>query len=204
MRTYFLLSVLLVFGLKVSAHSPDNSTAFLAEQDGGEWIVQLNTALTAFEHEIHYNYSDSAYSTPEEFRQLVVEYCKANFILVANGSDTLSYANVAVRLGHATDVVFQVANMPASLSELTVINRVFQDIGRSNSTFVMLKKGYPKAQASLTKNNGFTETFEVGSDTIEISRPSALASVGTFTWVVAGVLIAVLVGGFLIGNKSVT
>ncbi|MFK8057254.1 MAG: DUF6702 family protein [Saprospiraceae bacterium] len=196
MKSLFFLSVLLLIGYGSSAHTPDLSTAFLAEQENGAWVVQLNSALTAFTHEIHYNFSDSAYTSPEEFQQLLVAYCRDNIVIVANGSDTLSYSNIAVRVGHATDVVFQIEHMPEVLSELTVTNTIFKDIGRSQSTLVILKKGLKKTQVSLNKENGFMTSFEISSNGI---RPNVLKqgfNVSYWTWAFVGALVLVVLGSF--------
>jgi len=180
------------------AHTPDLSTAFLAEQENGAWTVQLSSALIAFEHEVKYNHTDTAYTSSEEFQALVAAYCRTHFIIEANGLDTLTYANIAVRLGHATDVVFQIENMPTVLKSLRVTNLIFQDIGRSQSSLVILKRGFPKTQAILSEVNGFSQSFEIGEKEIVAFVPSVGANVSNWTWGFAGVLVLVLLSSIIL------
>ena len=186
MRVFLLQAVLVLSSFFAFAHSPDVSTAFLAEQENGAWVVQLNTALTAFEYEVHYHYSDTSYTTPDEFKDLVAKHCREHFTIIANGTDTLSYVQVAVRLGHATDVILQVKDMPSSISQLQITNAIFKDLKRSKSTLVILKKGLPKAQAPLTRKNGFSQTFNVGDELIEIAKPSIMAGISPWAWAALG------------------
>ena len=82
-----LIILLGLFCLPLStyAHQPDLSSTILAEKGENEWILQIRAALTAFEYEVEARYGESAYTTPEEFRELVAKYLREELLVRFNG-----------------------------------------------------------------------------------------------------------------------
>ena len=72
-----LLSVLF-FSFNKRKHDPGYSNTILIEQVDGSWVLQIRSALTAFEYEVHTNYGKDSYKSPEEFNALVIQHLIKN------------------------------------------------------------------------------------------------------------------------------
>lgn len=143
------------------AHQADVSTTMLVEKGDNQWIVQVRSSLTAFQYQIKSQCSDSAYTTPEEFQELVANYVKDNLIICFNGQDTVTLSNGYVKIGHETNVVFEVSGTPETIHTAYVKNSSFRDIHRNQSALLILKKGFTKKQFLLTDNNNHTVNLSV-------------------------------------------
>lgn len=56
-----------------------------------------------------------------------------------------------VKLGHETNVVFKVIDLPENFNTITLINSTFQNIYRNQSALIILKKEVAKEQFILKK-----------------------------------------------------
>jgi hypothetical protein len=153
---YLIMVFTVLMSLNMEAHQPDVSTVILSEDEHGKLILQMNGALTAFEGEIDYIYSKNAYKTPEEFKNLVIEHFKKNFLLIINEKDTLVLANPMVILGHETKLVVELLGMSNKVASIYLKNTVFKDIPQNQSAVIMLKSGLPKEQYILNAENNQT------------------------------------------------
>jgi hypothetical protein len=115
--------------------------------------LQIYGALTAFEGEIDYLYSEKSYKTPEQFKQLVINHFKKNVYIILNSKDTLRFDQPQVILGHETKVVCEVFGFPKNINELLIKNTLFMDIPNNQSTVIVLQKGLPNEQFTLNNNN---------------------------------------------------
>ena len=116
-----ILFIALFFGsLVVRAHQPDIATTLLVEKDNGDWVLQISSSLTAFEQEIAYNFSADSYSNSDEFKALLIEHIKKNFSARFNTNEMIELNEGYVKLGHETNVVFKLANVPENISEVSL------------------------------------------------------------------------------------
>lgn len=190
-KLFFLL--LLISGASLQAHQPDISTTMLVERGEGRWLLQLNASLTAFEYEVKTVFPGKTYSTPAEFQQLVLDLVLAKVEIDFNDGTKAELLNGIVKLGHETNVVFELKNVPASLTSVSVRNSTFRDIHRNQSALVFLKKGFERKQQILDGSNGHTLRFVLFGDGYTVSEASALPISNQFS----GWLFTLVVGAFL-------
>jgi hypothetical protein len=145
------------------AHQPDIASTFLIEQEDNNWVFQMRGALTAFQYAVKINYPDTTYATPEEFQAFVLEFVKENLIIRFNGQDSIRLENGFVKLGHETNVLFNVTGIPKNINSVFFKNSAFKDISRSQNALVILKKDFEKDQFILTKKNNHTVNLLVNN-----------------------------------------
>lgn len=124
--------------------------------------------MTAFEQEVITYYGDSSYSNPEEFQQLVVDYFRNKISVVFNEIDTAVLQSGMVKLGHETQVIFQLAETPENFQALQVHNSGFSDISRNQGFVVVLKDGFTKERFDLNKDNHHTVRLRPGDGKFEL------------------------------------
>lgn len=155
------------FSWVAQAHQADISTTMIVERDNNQWVVQISAALTAFQYEIKAYYGDSAYATPEAFQALVISHLKDNLSISFNGKDTAKIEHAYVRLGHETNVVFEISGVPTDIRSADIRNSSFKDIHRNQSALVLLKKGFSKQQFILKDANQHTANLVVDGKTFQ-------------------------------------
>ena len=130
----------------------------LIEQSEGQWLLQVRSALTAFQYEIKTNYPDRVYSTPEEFQELVLEHLEKNISVYFNGNkkNSMVIKNGYVKLGHETNVLFEIGGIPSDIQSLSAKNSTFSGISRNQSALVVMKSGFHKEQFVLNNKNEHT------------------------------------------------
>lgn len=152
---------LLCLSWSASAHQPDLSSTILAEKGQNEWVVQIRGALTAFEYEVEAEFGESAYATPEEFRELVIEHLQDKLQIRFNDGTTAALDNGMVKLGHETTVTFELNTVPDDVQSVMVRNAGFNNVARSQSVLYIVKEGFEKKQFILNDLNGHTAELEV-------------------------------------------
>ncbi len=163
MRSIVIIGALLC-SLLADAHQAEISTTMLVEQASGEWIVQLRSSLTAFQHEVKTRFPDKPYGSPEEFEEQVIVHLRSNLFISFNNEDAVSFDNAFVKLGHETNAVLQLNNVPDSIWAVSVTNTSFKDINRDQSALIVLKKDFLKEQFVLNEANDRTaELVAVGN-----------------------------------------
>lgn len=191
--TRFLITLsVLCFSWEVQAHQPDLSSIILAEQGDNKWVLQVRSALTAFEYEIEEHFGASSYASPEEFQELVANYVRDNISILFNDTNAAVLQNGMVKLGHETTVVFQLAGTPEAVHSLAVKNSSFSDIPRNQSALIVFKEGFSKDQFILNENNGHSIKLKAGSskfEAVEQGQETAQRSLLIF----AGALLALSV-----------
>lgn len=169
----------------------------LIERDDHSWVLNIRASFTAFEQEVHLHYSDSAYTSPEEFNQLVIDYVTDHLLILVNEEDTASLSHAIVKLGHETNVIFAVEGIPSTIRTIKVMNTTFQDVYHSRSALIVLKEGMMKDQFVLNKENQYTATLAVTENYFtlyeETHRFQPLASL--LYWGIASLLMA---GGVIV------
>lgn len=189
MKKYTFLIWFSLCSLIAEAHQADISSTMLVEQDNGDWILQIRSALTAFEYEIHAQYGETSYSTPEEFKTLVIQHNLENIEINFDKNDTVELRNGKVKLGHETIVIFEVLGLPNSFKELQVKNSSFKNIHRNQSALVVLKHGVIKEQYTLNNDNNHAVTLLQNGSQFVLQKTNSNVSI----WQCLPYLIAVII-----------
>ena len=163
MLRYILLTITTLTSSALYAHQPDRSSTMLVEKAEGEWILQVRAALTAFEYEVHVNYGEDSYKTPEEFNGLVLDHLRNNIYVVVN-KDTISLKGGNVKLGHETSVIFELEEELQDLQYVSVIQNSFVDVNRNQSALVLLKKGLKPQQFIMNQSNDHQMDIEFSNN----------------------------------------
>ena len=201
---YFLIQCFLCITLSINAHSPDLSSTLLVEESEAKWILQVRAALTAFEYEIENHFGISAYSTPEEFQDLVVPHMTKHILIRTNENKIAKLKNGIVKLGHETSVTFEVMEIPSTFNGIIVTNSSFQTIPRNQSALIVLKKGFDKNQFKLDNNNNHTANLIVNNSKFEMVTAFVEASrfYQSLSMVLGGVLISTFLFIFYWRNRN--
>ncbi|MEM7511293.1 MAG: hypothetical protein AAF388_10205, partial [Bacteroidota bacterium] len=160
-RTIIYLFVLLGLG-SLQAHNLNLSSTFLAEQEDKTWVLGIRASLTAFQYEVEYHYGENAYSSPEEFQELVLKHVREHISLTINDSDLVELTYGIVKLGHETQVLFKLSGALEDLQSLKVVNTSFEDISRNQSIFLIFKEGIGRNQFILNEENGHMTNIKLG------------------------------------------
>lgn len=148
-----LFSVLFFSFTNKKNHDSSYATTILIEQEDGSWKLQIYSALTAFEHEVHTNYGKDSYKTPEEFNNLVIRHLLKNLFININGKETVIFKNALVKLGHETLAVFDVVGIPKKIRTVLFTNSSFKDVNNNQNTLMILTNGMKKQSFILNNIN---------------------------------------------------
>lgn len=195
-----MICSVLCISYQVKAHQPDLSSLILAEQAENKWVLQLRSALTAFEYVIEEQFGTSSYATPEEFQELVVNYVRDNVSILFNDANVAILQHGMVKLGHETNVIFQLEGTPAAIHSIAVENKSFSKIARNKGVLVVYKKGFLKDQFTLNDDNGHRIKLKVGEGKFEeLVQDQSSAQ---FIFILFAIVLIVLSIIFLVYQKS--
>jgi hypothetical protein len=183
--------------LGIQAHETNLSSSVLIEQEEGKWLLQIRGSLTAFEYEIENQYGDSAYTTPKEFKTLVINYLHDNVSILLNNSQFIGLQNGMVKLGHETSVTYQLTSPLDSIENLTFHNGSFRNIPRNNNLVFILKDGFSKDQFILNNENNQTIKLQTKGNQFVLVKPRKKSSF-QFAWGIIAVLISITTFGVFI------
>lgn len=149
-----LVAILFITTTTAKAHDPNLSSVVMIEKEPGQWLIQLNTSLSAFDQEISYVYGEDAYSTPEEFKQLVINHFREQLSLAINNNE-IEFGEAFVQLGHASALVFDLIDIPDKILTLDIENKGFKNLHHSKSIFSIIKEGISDEKFTLNSENDF-------------------------------------------------
>ena len=204
MKKFILLIAVFLVSIGMKAHQADVSTTMLVEKENGTWILQISSSLTAFQHEIRTQFSETPYKTPEEFQQMVLEHIKNQFHFEFNGGQEITLNNGVVSLGHETKVVFEVLGIPKDISSIVLQNKIFGNVHKSQSSLLLLKEGFTKDRFVLDDDNNHTISL-TAAGTSFVQQDATEASLSSFEIVlIALVLLSIvfLVAKIVQGKKE--
>lgn len=157
MLNKIIKKVLLVFITLTSvighAHQAEFSSSLISKTDDGKYILQIASAMSAFEGEVNYLYTQQAYKTAEEFKKLVIDLFLKNVTLTVNGDQVLKFKDPIVLLGHETKVIVEIIGIPKQINELSFTNTMFKDMTHNKMGLMMLVKDFPSEQYILENEN---------------------------------------------------
>ena len=203
MHKYFIILLLLIGTVLAKAHQPDLSSTMLIEQGKNQWLLQVRAALTAFEYEIESNYGKDAYSTPEEFRDLVIDHVKKHVSVEFNQLAAVAIQNAYVKLGHETNVVFELTDVPKLINSVRVKNNCFEDINRNQSALIILKEGMAQDQFVLDQSNDHTTTLQVAhSKFVKVTNATMLSDAKYMYYMVFVLITSIIFASVLLVFKK--
>jgi len=193
MSKWFLSIALLLSVWSVQAHQTEISSTMLVEQEDNKWILQVRSALTAFDHIIKVNYPPDSFKSAEEFQALVLAHLKENIQVTFNEDEVVTLQNGGVKLGHETIAVFEVVGVPKEIQSVYVKNSGFETISRNQNTLVVLKKGFEKNRFTLNKKNAHALHLQiVDKKFVPVSGSKVAAAEITPDYAYIGVGISIL------------
>jgi len=179
----------------LNAHQADVSSTMLIERSPGDWVVQIRSALTAFEHEVKVQYGDDAFATPAEFKGLVIGHVEQNLLLQIN-DQRIDLSNGFVKLGHETSVVFELTDVPKNITTIKVINTSFMDIPRNKSALMVYKKDVSKEQFILDSKNQHSVKLEFDNSKFTLLTEGSIMHSGYFNFAsICSVLLTLVIVG---------
>ena len=191
MKKWFLNIALLLSTWSLQAHQTELSSTMLVEQDNNNWVLQVRSALTAFDHIIKVNYPP--YQNVAEFQALVLQHLKDNIRITCNEDTHITLQNGMVKLGHESSVVFEVVGVPENIESLYVKNSSFNTIHRNQSALIILKKGFKRKQFSLNQQNDYGLTLKaVNNQFTPIDTTIATSEIAPTNYIYAGVLFGLI------------
>jgi len=161
MKKYILSLLVCLSAWNVQAHQTEVSSTMLVEQEDNKWFLNIRAALTAFEYEVKAMNLETPYKSAEEFQALVLQHIQDNLDIYFNEGDKITLKNGKVKLGHETNVFFEVEGVPATINSVYVKNSSFKDIHSNQSALIILKKGFTKKQFILNNKNDHTMNLKV-------------------------------------------
>ena len=196
MKKLFFIISLIVFAGNAYAHQPDVSTTLLTQQTNNQWILQVKAALTAFKYEVTDSYPKESYNSPEEFQALVIRHVMENVSIVFDGNKEVELQHSVVRLGHETNVIFEVDGVPETFKSVQFKNSSFKEIPRNQSALVILKKGFTQKQFVLNNENKHTALLKT-KDGQFVSTTSGIKSTMFKSSILIGLIGLGVVGVFI-------
>lgn len=194
-----IIQCLLLASFGASAHSLDVSSTMLVEESKDQWVLQIRTALTAFEYVVENQFGTSSYKTAEEFQDLVIQHVRNHVSIKTNNGIRATLENGVAKLGHETSVTFEVSGIADALELLEITNTSFKDIARNQSALIVLKKGFAKDQFTLDDANGHSAKLNVTDAKFELVAVKATAegSYWPYAYAVEAFLLLMFVGYFI-------
>ncbi|MEP0176944.1 MAG: hypothetical protein ABJH28_13000 [Paraglaciecola sp.] len=160
MKKFILFIAFFWLSLNVQAHGFDYSVVTFTEQDNNTWSLQIKSSLDAFRKEVKMHFSDTPYTTPEEFNQQVLAHLNKTLQVTVKGN-VISLGKGTVYLGHETSVLFTEVKIPANTAAVKVVNGAVKDIYRHTTKLFVAPHGVPKSSYILNQSNHFTAEFKV-------------------------------------------
>ncbi|WP_416866800.1 MAG: hypothetical protein ACMVP2_03905 [Imperialibacter sp.] len=197
MKSIFAM-VAILFVTSAIAHQPDISSFTLIEKEPGQWMLQLNASMTAFQYEVRNAYGLDSYASAEEFNQLLLTHLKGQIDIRVNDRE-VTLENGMVMLGHATTVAFELSGVPGNVEEVFVKNKGFQNIYHSQGLFSIVKEGLARSRFVLSEANDYQLNVTLKDNEILLAETAS----NDFGSVLVIILIVGLSAVFLFNYQSV-
>ena len=151
----FLLFSMLWISTTALAHSPDFSSIIISKTENGQIVLQITSSLTAFQQEVNFVNGEGAYTSPEEFQDLVLQLFKSRFSFILNNNDTIKFKNSKVILGHETKIIAKITGITTEITSIHLKNKMFKDLHNSQSVAIFLLDGFPEEKFTLQRDNKY-------------------------------------------------
>ena len=161
----------------MQAHQPDLSSTMLIEREDNTWILQVRAAMTAFEYEVAVQFPERTFEDVDEFKEMLIEHVKANISVRFNEEPEMVLESAFVKLGHESNVLFELKGVPEDFNSLFVQNSSFKDISRNQSGLVVFKEGFAKKQFVLNNANGHSAELKVKENSFVLKSEKAIGTI---------------------------
>lgn len=191
MKKWFLNIALFLSAWSVQAHQTEISSTMLVEQDNNKWVLQIRSALTAFDQTIKAAYPP--YESAEAFQAIVLQHLKDNLQIKFNDQAQVTLQNGVVKLGHETSVVFEVVGVPENIESVFVKNSSFKTINRSQGALLIFKKGFEQKQFTLNSKNDYGLQLQAANNQFRPVNPT-LATDTNYAYMMGVVFVLIGLG----------
>ncbi|MEZ0487297.1 hypothetical protein [Fibrella aquatica] len=172
-RFVITLLLLVLHSLVGLAHSPLLSTVAVTKSKDNTWSLHISASLSAFQFELKNRYPalqiDSL--TGDDFQRLVLQHLKETVTIGANSNDAIELKNGMIKLGHQTDIRFEIVGMPAQLQQLEVRHLGFGTLTGHYCVFTMVMPETGRTNFILQQDNQFTVDLAVDNTAIVETKP---------------------------------
>lgn len=134
------------------AHTPEVSYTVLSENNHN-WTLRIRASLTAFQYQLKQHDKKASYTSKEEFENMLFQYLKKNISISFNKKKSAIIKKSHLKIGHETDVVFFVTNLPDTIKHLRIQNTSFKNIPENKSIFLFFKNNFSKNQFVINHEN---------------------------------------------------
>ncbi|WP_340153700.1 hypothetical protein [uncultured Marivirga sp.] len=197
--------VLIIFStFKLSANEPKKSSFSLIENVTGEWIINLNASITAFQYELEFQERATNYTSIEEFKQVLLKHIKESIHLTINGGIKPILLEGKVMVDKTTTVAFKLGGLPDHIEQVYLKNESFTHINSDKFIFIISKLGLANQEfiVSTATNNQLNIIINENEITpTAIPIKSNLSSISILATAVGLLVFIIAKGQKLTGRK---
>lgn len=159
------------YSLCASAHSSKIETMTLAQDQQNNWTLHISSSFDGFRNQLIQNFPDIKIDelSTDEFQKLVTGYIKDNIFLNANTNFIGELREGAIKLGHQTDLDFNVIGLPNEISTLRVQIKGFDETSDHNTIFNIIDATDSSKNFEIKKDNQFTVSIEKANGKFQAS-----------------------------------
>lgn len=121
MKSKWLITLLVLLSFKTMAHNPQVSNISI-NQDAAtkKYSLLINVPLLTCENELRNSYPSIQIDSlsKNKFQELLLNHFKKNIQFIANNNDTLLLSKGMLSIGHETQLIFEVSDLPQTVHTL--------------------------------------------------------------------------------------
>lgn len=184
-----LLVLFLTASLGVRAHNPQLSTMALVQGHDKTWTLNISASLTAFQYELKNSYPDQGIDRldADAFQKKIIEHLRRKIHIQAGTGRTIRLAHGMIRLGHQTDVRFNVTGMPDQLQALQLRHLGFSTLKNQYCVLTIQTPASPTKTCILQDENAFLVSLQTDRHTLVETSPGT-----PLYWPLIGIASAIL------------
>lgn len=158
MIRFVLVALILLNPLLGWAHSPLLSTAAITKNKNNTWSVHISASLSALQLELKNRYPtiqvDSL--TADEFQRLVLRHLRETVTIEDSKKGAIELKNGLIKLGHQTDIRFDITGISGQPRELRVQHLGFFTLRNHYCVFTIVTPETGRTNFILQQDNRFT------------------------------------------------
>lgn len=180
----------------IKAHEIDISTIILAEQEDTSWTLQIRSPLVAFQREVKSNFSESPYTSVDEFKEQLLQHLQ-NTLTISIDEQDLVLGQGIVQLGHESGVFFKGIKLPKNIRSLQITNNTFRSIYGNKTAFFVLDKEANKGRYILDKTNNHTIKLGLNKSGAFVENKQTIEN-SSFSFVIKSIIVFLLLLGVFV------
>ncbi|MGF7217338.1 hypothetical protein GGR92_003511 [Spirosoma lacussanchae] len=184
-----VLLLFLTASLGVRAHNPQLSTMALVQGQDKTWTLNIGASLAAFQYELQNSYPDQGIDQldADAFQKKIIEHLRHTIHIQAGSGRTIQLAHGMIRLGHQTDVRFEVTGMPDQLQTLQLRHLGFSTLKNQYCVLTIQTPATPTKTCILQDENAFVVSLKADQHTLVETPPEQ-----PLNWPIPGIACAIL------------